>query len=798
MSDRRNVLDVLTRPRLREIALKVGIEFYANTSRPEMLDSVSRSHSIPFKDLLAHYRRDELKLACQKLDLDDAGRERQVLIRRLVVADRQACKPVAERKSPSRTSKLPARTTRGPRSNGTSTFLNGVNDMDEPKVTSEPAPGEHQEDAARVELVWPGKKREVDRVVLPFQQIEIVNESRATREAEKVMPMAKSFKAGEAKSKGTEWRNKLIWGDNKYVLGSLLEQYAGQIDLIYIDPPFATGQDFSFDVEVGGESMTKEPSLIEEKAYRDTWGQGLSSYLQMLYDRLVLIRGLLAPTGSIYVHIGPNINHYVRALMDEVFTSDRHLNEIVWRRAFAHSDSNRCGIIHDAILLYTKSASWTWNVVRQAADPKYVETFFDQVDEVTGKRYQRISLTAPGITKNGESGRPWRGINPTAIGRHWAKKHKELDRLDKEGRIHWPKKGVPRLKRYEDEYEGMVIQDIWTDVNKIHNQAVEATGYATQKPTALLERIIKASSNEGDLVADLFAGSGTTGVVAETLNRRWVMADLSRWAIQTARKRLLDIEACKPFEVLNLGKYERQYWQGVTFGKGRGEQKALHEYVRFVLDLYRAELTSGLAHIHGQRSGCMIHVGAADSPVTLAEIREAVNECKKINQAKLDILGWEWEMGLHDVIEAESKRSGVKLRLLQIPRECMDQRAVDAGDVHFYELAYLEVEPERRKGSREVRIKLKNFVIPSPELIPDDVRSKIKKWSDFIDYWSVDFEFNEDVFHNQWQDYRTRSKRDLELTTDWHEYAKGGAYKVLVKVFDIFGNDTTQLLEVKV
>ena len=297
---------------------------------------------------------------------------------------------------------------------------------------------------------------------------------------------------------------------------------------------------------------------------------------------------------------------------------------------------------------------------------------------------------------------------------------------------------------------------------------------------------------------DFFAGSGTTLACAEKLGRKWIGCDLSRWAIQVCRKRLLDTEGCRPFELLNLGKYERQYWQGATFGKGRTEQKALHEYVRFVLDLYRAELTSGLMHIHGQRGGCMIHVGAADSPVTLAEIREAVDECKKINQAKLDILGWEWEMGLHDVIEAESKRSGVKLRLLQIPRECMDQRAVDAGDVHFYELAYLEVEPERRKGSRETRIKLKNFVIPSPELIPDDVRSKIKKWSDFIDYWSVDFEFNEDVFHNQWQDYRTRSKRDLGLTTDWHEYNKGGAYKVLIKVFDIFGNDTTQLLEVKV
>ncbi len=218
--------------------------------------------------------------------------------------------------------------------------------------------------------------------------------------------------------------------------------------------------------------------------------------------------------------------------------------------------------------------------------------------------------------------------------------------------------------------------------------------------------------------------------------------------------------------------------------------------MKFVLDLYKAEPTAGLVQLHGQRAGRMIHVGAADAPVTLAEIREAVDECRKIKQEKLDILGWEWEMGLHDVIEAESRRTGTNLRLLQIPREAMDKRAVDADDVHFYELAYLEIETETK--GKEARLKLKNFVIPSPELIPDEVRKKIKKWSDYIDYWAVDFEFNDDTFHNQWQDYRTRAKRDLGLTSDWHDYKKTGRYKVLVKVFDIFGNDTTQLLEVKV
>ncbi len=773
--------------------MKVGVEFYADTSRPDMLDSVSRSHSIPFKDLLAHYLRDELKLACQKLDLDDTGRERQALIRRITAADRQSRRARPGSKSSSRGDKPNAQPTRVSRSRSASSFLDGVNDMEEPKVTSEPTAVDIQEEPTRVELVWPGKRREVDRVVLPFQCIEIVNESRATREAEKAMPMMKAFKAGEA-SGSVAWRNKLIWGDNKYVLGSLLEQYAGQVNLIYIDPPFASGQDFSLQLEIGGEKITKAPSLIEERAYRDTWGRGVSSYLQMIYERLVLARELLASTGVIFVHIGPNINHLVRTLLDDVFGPEQHRNEIVWKRTFAHSDANRFGIVHDNILFYSKSHAYQFVKQFRPHSESYIKSHYGQTDSY-GRPFRLVTLSAAGSGPARQFGD--KPISPPP-GRHWAWGQDRIDEGLRTGRIVFSKGGQPNIKQYLDETEGTVVQSVWDDLPPVNPVSPELLGYATQKPMALLERIIKATTQEHGLVVDVFCGSGTTVATAEKLGRRWIGCDLSRWAIQVTRKRLLDTTDCRPFEVLNLGKYERQYWQGVTFGKGRGQQKALHEYVRFVLDLYRAELTSGLAHLHGQRGGCMIHVGAADSPVTLAEIREAVDECRKINQAKLDILGWEWEMGLHDVVEAESRRAGVKLRLLQIPRECMDQRAVDAGDVHFYELAYLEVEPERRKGSREVRIKLQNFVIPSPELIPDDVRSKIAKWSDFIDYWSVDFEFNEDVFHNQWQDYRTRSKRDLEMTTDWHEYAKGGVYKVLVKVFDIFGNDTTQLLEVRV
>jgi DNA modification methylase len=468
----------------------------------------------------------------------------------------------------------------------------------------------------------------------------------------------------------------------------------------------------------------------------------------MMYERLVLLRQLLSQKGGIFVHLDVHMGPYIKLLMDEVFGEANFQNEIAWYYYNKlHGARKKCiPKAFDQILYYLKdrASDFTYNTL---SEPR----------ETPVKKLKYSFIDGKIVNDKDESG-----------------------------------------KTITYESTERQVDNVWRIRCLQPANKKEWVSFATQKPVDLVERVLNIASKPGDLVLDAFVGSGTAAVAAERQGRRWIAVDLGRYSIHVTRKRLLEEEGCKPFEILNLGRYERQYWQGVTFGKGRTQQKALHDYVHFVLELYRAELIAGLTHIHGQRGGCMIHVGAADSPVTLSEIREAVDECKKISQSKLDILGWEWEMGLHDVVEAESRRAGVKLRLLQIPRECMDQRAVDAGDVNFYELAYLEVESERRKGSREVRIKLKNFVIPSPELIPDDVRSKIKKWSDFIDYWSVDFEFNEDVFHNQWQDYRTRTKRELELTTDWHEYTQGGSHKVLIKVFDIFGNDTTQILEVRV
>jgi adenine-specific DNA-methyltransferase len=343
------------------------------------------------------------------------------------------------------------------------------------------------------------------------------------------------------------------------------------------------------------------------------------------------------------------------------------------------------------------------------------------------------------------------------------------------------------------------LGDVW-EVPYINPVASERLRFATQKPEALLEYVIEASSNPGDLVADFFCGSGTTLAVAEKLGRRWIGCDLGRWAIHVTRKRLLGIQSCKPFEVLNLGKYERQYWQGVTFGESRNKsltERALYEYLAFILKLYGAQPVPGLMHLHGRKGKALVHIGAVDAPVTITEIDAAVDECAQLKQGELHVLGWEWEMGLYDLMVEAAKKKGVKLLLLQIPREVMEQQSVDKGDVRFFELAYLEAEVKQLK-KLTTQVALKDFMIPNTELIPEEVRSKVKKWSDYIDYWAVDWDFQNDTFMQGWVAYRTRKERKLPLVSDSHVYEKPGKVRLLVKVIDIFGNDTTQALDVEV
>jgi hypothetical protein len=260
---------------------------------------------------------------------------------------------------------------------------------------------------------------------------------------------------------------------------------------------------------------------------------------------------------------------------------------------------------------------------------------------------------------------------------------------------------------------------------------------------------------------------------------------------------------------MNLGQYERQYWQGLTFGQGKDKtitEQALYEYLAFVLRLYDAQPVPGLMHLHGKRNRAMVHVGAVDAPVTIDEITLALDECVRLKQPELHVLGWEWEMGLAGpnneyrkggLMQDEARRKGVKLILRQIPREMMEEQAVDKGHIEFFELAYLEVEIKQSK-KLTAQVMLKDFVIPNTELIPEDVRSKVKKWSDYIDYWAVDWDFQDDTFMQGWVAYRTRKDRTLPLTSDPHTYEKPGKYRILIKVIDIFGNDTSQAHTVEV
>ncbi len=441
------------------------------------------------------------------------------------------------------------------------------------------------EDKREVELVWNGKTNEVCNVVLPFQTIEQVDEPRAETEAEAVAEEGAEYQPTlfSLDQRGRQlrgWTNKLIWGDNKLILSSLKNgpmreeiEKQGGIKLIYIDPPFDVGADFSVDVEIGDgtDKLTKRPSILEEIAYRDTWGRGADSFLAMLYERLKLLRDLLADDGSIFIHLEPDVGTYIRPILDEIFGVECLRTEIAWKRTSSHSNVSRSfGEIWECIFYYTKSKDkWTWNQQYVPFDQSYIESHFRSQDE-DGRHYTTSDMRNPGRRENLIY--DYKGYKPHPNG--WAVSKEKMVELDKQGRLYFPqsKTGRIRLKRYLDETPGQLAQNFWTDISPINSQAYEAMGYATQKPEALLERIIRTASNEGDLVADFFVGSGTTAATAEKLGRRWIVSDLGKFAINTTRKRMIGVQRelkeagqdYRAFEILNLGKYERQHFVGVN------------------------------------------------------------------------------------------------------------------------------------------------------------------------------------------------------------------------------------------
>lgn len=345
------------------------------------------------------------------------------------------------------------------------------------------------------ELIWDGKYDDQGRrapvrlkVALPFQTVETVNESAQDRQRSLDLFAA---------SRDPDWRNRLIWGDKKYVLPALVNKLPGSADLVYIDPPFATGADFSFMTTVpeSNESFTKEPSLIEQKAYRDTWGRGLDGYLHWFYESAALLHGLLSPTGSIYVHLDWHVASYARAILDEVFGAQNFQNEIVWKRTTAHSDSHTWSHVTDMILFYTKGGAFTWNQPFTEHSEKYLGSKYTHVTE-SGRRYRLDNLTSPNPRPNMTY--EWKGFAPPAFG--WRYSRETMAKLDSEGRIWYPdnKAKRPQLKRFLDESKGRLVDNLWEDIPPVNSEAQDRTGYRTQKPDDLLARIIETSSNAGD------------------------------------------------------------------------------------------------------------------------------------------------------------------------------------------------------------------------------------------------------------------------------------------------------------
>jgi len=526
-------------------------------------------------------------------------------------------------------------------------------------------------------LFWNGRSETVTNAVLPFHSIEHIDEPRKEVEPQQ----ATLFDTTGRQLKG--WTNKLIWGDNKLILSSLVNgpmreeiEKQGGLKLIYIDPPFAVGADFSYNITVNGEDVTKQQSIIEEIAYRDTWGRGISSYLSMMYERLKLMHQLLAEDGSIYVHCDWRVSGYLRLILDDIFSKENFKNEIIWCYKEREISKNKWNTKHDVIFYFCKSETNIFN-------------WFDvtlKYSEGTVKKYTLIDESGKRYQVRGKGG-PYTGKQQ--LSPEIEKKHPEWTYRD-----------------YLDDKPGILPRDWWDDIPFVNRAANERTDYATQKPEALLERIIKASSNEGDLVADFFCGSGTTAAVAEKLGRKWIACDLGRFAIHTTRKRLIQVQrelkkAGKPyraFEVLNLGKYERQFFMGMYDGYSAGADgysplwdAKYEKYVNLILEGYSARRVEGHKYLHGKKAGRFVHVGPLSVPVTKTLVEEVFEECRQNLITQVDILGFEFEMGLVPYIKEELRQQGVDIRLRYIPREVFDKRAVEKGQVKFYDVAYLQV-----------------------------------------------------------------------------------------------------------
>ena len=585
--------------------------------------------------------------------------------------------------------------------------------------------------------------------------------------------------------------NRLIYGDNLLALQALLAGDAstglpslrGKVDLIYIDPPFDSKADYRTKINLPGTDIQQKPTVIEQFAYADTWEQGTISYLRMMYPRLVLMKELLSDRGSIYVHIDWHVGPYLKIILDDIFTKDMMLNEIIWCYSSMCKSKNNWNRKHDNIYVYTKTSNWTFN--SNNVLESYAEGYEEKFKYKDDKGYYMI---------RGKGG-------------HMSPIHSQGD-LTPEHEKKYPE------WTYRQYLQGGGLPKDWWEIPFINSQAKERINYATQKPEALLERIIKASSNEGDLVCDFFGGSGTTAAVAERLGRRWITCDIGKPASLVMRKRFIDQEV-KPFLYQSIGDYQKEAF--------RNNKKLKHvgDLSQVVLGLYGALPFSpeqcndrNFGYIKGGRTLVMV-----DSPnrlTTAATVKRAV-------EAKASLLGGGWEkvvvLGWNfafDISQAISKYKDSNVEVLVIPPDLLDKLAkkgfkklIDDRSVRFSSLQYLVVKPvkiSRQPECDEIDVELDNYVLLSPDNIPLDEKDKEKLQDvmqrdplSLIEYWSIDPDYDGVTFRSTWQDYRENTDNDSDplhcIYKTRLKVEHKPKRKVCVKAVDVFGFESQVVMD---
>lgn len=609
------------------------------------------------------------------------------------------------------------------------------------------------------------------------------------------------------------WFNRLIHGDNLFAIQALLNgdpatglpSMRGKIDLIYIDPPFDSKADYRTKINLPNGDVEQKPTVLEQFAYSDTWADGTISYLKMLYPRLALMKELLSPQGTIYIHLDWHIGHYVKLILDDIFGKNNFLTEIIWNyrtfsqaavkgRSFEHT--------HDNIYIYAK------DIDKQIFNPVYVP----QKTSIENAKKAGFSLDDRGYFKTA----------PTGLGKG-GYSEETIRSLDAQGLIYWTKNGLPRKKYYCENdssyiYDKKMIGNVWSDIpDMMHFSKSEILDYGTQKPEALLERIIQASSNENSIVADFFGGSGTTAAVAEKLGRHWITSDLGKPSTMIMRKRFIDIPDCKPFLYHSIGDYSREAFLSDK------QYKRVSDLARVVMRLYGAlpfdseDAPVNVGHIRDESTLVVV-----DSPnkVTNANTIKRAMELRDSFMGgwkKVIILGWNFSFDIGDKLSVMNKS---ECEVLVIPPDLLDllrkkdyKDLVDGNKIRFNSLQYLTIKkPTVTKANEDdketLNIELDNYVLLSPDNLPLDDKSKATVQQimaesplDLIEYWSIDPDYDGQTFRSVWQDYRENTNNDddpLRVIHDAHIVVPKVDHKrkICVKAVDVFGFESMAVVEI--